>query len=70
MLCLPFDEVFELSGFLARGKGTDGGFVVDRRAAKKRQSAGPVIIKSASALLNKSSSRSLSAFACVSDDRK
>ena len=30
----------------------------------------PVIIRSASALLSRSSSRSLSAFACVSDDRR
>ena len=39
VLFFPPDAGFE--AFLARGKGTEGGFVVERRAAKKRHSAGP-----------------------------
>lgn len=45
------------------GSGILGGVVLDRKAAKYRQSAGPATIMSASALANVSSSRSLSAFA-------
>lgn len=41
-MCLP--GTWEVADF-ERGRGTEGGFVVDRRAAKNRQSAGPNGIK-------------------------
>ena len=58
----------ELPWPLDLGKGTEGGLVVQRKAAKYKQRAGPVIMTSPSALLNSSSSTSLSTFAWVKDD--
>jgi hypothetical protein len=49
------------------GRGTEGGFVVDLRAAKYKQSAGPVTIKSPSALARRSTSINFSTFACAND---
>ena len=46
------------------GIGQDGGVVLLRRAAKYKQSAGPQIITSASALARVSSSMIFSNFAC------
>jgi hypothetical protein len=48
---------------LLRGNGTEGGLVVQRSAAKYKQRAGPEIMRSPSALLSSSGSRSLSTLA-------
>lgn len=53
---------------VARGSGTDGGFVVHRSAAKYKHNAGPDIMRSASADARTWSSISLSTFACVRED--
>jgi hypothetical protein len=47
------------------GRGMLGGVVLDRKAAKYKQRAGPETMISASALARVSSSRSLSALACA-----
>lgn len=51
-----------------RGRGTLGGLVVHLSAAKYKHRAGPVTMRSASALSSKAGSSSRSAFACVRDD--
>jgi len=61
------EDVMELD-LPVRGRGTEGGSVVQRRAAKYKHKAGPVIIKSPSALARRSTSTSFSSLACVKDD--
>jgi hypothetical protein len=65
---LSYESSIGVEDFEALGRGTEGGFVVDRNAAKYRHSAGPVIIKSPSGLANTSTSINFSTFACANDD--